>query len=111
MSTSRDLMKPDHLHMCEDETVSDSERGHPVGHGPDLADHDHQHHHDHDHEHVHDTSALSRLQHAVSGLFGGHSHDAAEQIDEALEADAEGRRALMISLVGLAATAGVQIVV
>jgi cation diffusion facilitator family transporter len=47
----------------------------------------------------------------VSGLFGGHSHDAADQVDEALEADADGRRALYISLGLLAATALLQAVV
>ncbi|MDT4982468.1 MAG: hypothetical protein QOG07_4347, partial [Pseudonocardiales bacterium] len=53
----------------------------------------------------------SRLSHGVSGLFGGHSHDAADQVDEALEADADGRRALYISLGLLAATALLQAVV
>ncbi|MDT4962496.1 MAG: hypothetical protein QOF87_2143 [Pseudonocardiales bacterium] len=47
----------------------------------------------------------------MSGLFGGHSHDAADQVDEALEADADGRRALYISLGLLAATALLQAVV
>ena len=44
----------------------------------------------------------------MSELFGGHSHDAADQIDAALEADARGRRALWISLAVLAVTAGLQ---
>jgi cation diffusion facilitator family transporter len=78
-------------------------------------EHDHAHdHHAHDHherDHEHGTSAWSRLSHGVSGLFGGHSHDAADQVDEALEADADGRRALYISLGLLAATALLQAVV
>jgi cation diffusion facilitator family transporter len=41
----------------------------------------------------------------------GHSHDTAEQIDDALEADAAGRRALFISLAGLLATAVLQAIV
>lgn len=49
--------------------------------------------------------------HAVSKAVGGHSHDATERIDDALEADSAGRRALVISLVGLAATAIVQAIV
>jgi cation diffusion facilitator family transporter len=49
--------------------------------------------------------------HAVSRAVGGHSHDAAEQIDDALEADSAGRRALVISLVGLAVTAAIQAIV
>jgi len=44
-------------------------------------------------------------------VFGGHSHDAADQVDEALEADADGRRALLISLAVLALTAAIQAVV
>jgi len=42
---------------------------------------------------------------------GGHSHDAADQIDDALEANAAGRRALFISLIGLGVTAVLQAVV
>jgi cation diffusion facilitator family transporter len=60
---------------------------------------------DHDHDH---TGLLGRLWHAVSEIFGAHSHDSAEQVDAALEADALGRRALVVSLVGLAVTAAFQ---
>jgi cation diffusion facilitator family transporter len=49
--------------------------------------------------------------HLVSELFGGHSHDSADQVDDALEANAAGRRALWISLVALGVTAGIQAVV
>ena len=66
---------------------------------------DHQHD-EHDHEHSH--GGLGRLRHALSELFGGHSHDAADQVDRALEADARGRRALWISLAVLAGTAVLQ---
>lgn len=70
------------------------------------------HHHDERaHEHEHSASAWSRLGHGVSGVLGGHSHDAADQVDEALEADADGRRALYISLGLLVATAVLQAVV
>jgi cation diffusion facilitator family transporter len=51
------------------------------------------------------------MSHELSEMFGGHSHDAADQVDEALAADSAGRRALLISLAGLAATACVQVVV
>ncbi len=82
----------------------------PAGHDP---DHGHPDAHDpargHEHpDHEHGSSLWSRACHAVSGLIGGHSHDTADQVDEALEADAAGRRALLISLVGLAATAAIQ---
>lgn len=81
-------------------------------------DHDHSDHEHTDHEHDHTDhahgggSVAARVWHAVSELFGGgHSHDAADQVDQALEADAAGRRALFISLVGLALTALIQGVV
>jgi cation diffusion facilitator family transporter len=66
-------------------------------------------HHDHDHDH--DGGVFSRLSHEVFEFFGGHSHDAAEQIDDALEAHSAGRRALFISLAGLGVTAAIQAVV
>jgi cation diffusion facilitator family transporter len=82
-------------------------------------DHDHDHGdgdgdgdgHNHDgsaHGHDHGSSFAGRIGHGVSELFGGHSHDGADQVDEALEADADGRRALWLSLAGLALTAAVQ---
>ena len=45
------------------------------------------------------------------GPHHGHSHDAADQVDDALEADADGRRALWLSLAGLALTAVLQAVI
>ena len=66
----------------------------------------------HDDPHVHDhAGGFHRLRHAVSQVTGAHSHDAADQIDDALEADASGRRALLISLAVLAITAIAQLVV
>lgn len=79
----------------------------PDGHGADHREHDH---HEHDHE-ANNHGLAERLRHTVSELFGGHSHDAADQIDDALEADSAGRRALVISLVGLGVTAVIQAVV
>jgi len=79
---------------------------HGHGHG-----HDHSHSHSHSHEHDHGSGVWSRVRHLLSELVGGHSHDAADQVDEALEADAAGRRALLISLAGLAVTAAIQAVV
>jgi cation diffusion facilitator family transporter len=58
-----------------------------------------------DHEHG---SRWSRLTHGISEVLGAHSHDSADQVDDALEADADGRRALLISLAVLALTALVQ---
>ena len=70
-------------------------------------DRDHQDHQDHDH-HEHEGGWRGRVKHAVLSAVGAHSHDAAEQIDDALEADSAGRRALLISLGGLGATAAIQ---
>jgi len=47
-----------------------------------------EHHHDGDDgEHDHPEHWWERLIHELSEVVGGHSHDAAEQIDDALEAD------------------------
>jgi hypothetical protein len=75
-----------------------------AAHLDDASDHGHKdgpdddHHH---HEHDHLDGWWDRLRHTVSELTGGHSHDAADQIDDALEANRAGRRALLISLAGL----------
>lgn len=59
-------------------------------------------HHDHQHAHAH--GLVPRLR----ALLRPHSHDAADSVDSALEASAEGIRALKISLVVLLATAVAQ---
>ncbi len=69
------------------------------------------HDHGHGHGHGHGSSVGARVRHAVSGAVGGHSHDAADQVDDVLEADAAGRLALLISLAALAVTAAIQAVV
>lgn len=70
--------------------------------------HDHDHHgHGHDHDHS-GGGLLSRTNHFLSEVFGWHSHDAAESVDSALEADSRGRRALWISLGALLVTSAVQ---
>jgi cation diffusion facilitator family transporter len=60
-------------------------------------------------EHGH--SLISTARHWLSEMIGGHPHDAADQIDDALEADSAGRRALVISLAGLGLTAAIQTIV
>lgn len=67
-------------------------------------------HSDEDHNHAHD-AGLARIAHQLSEFVGGHAHDASDQIDDALEADAAGRRALFISLGVLGLTAAIQAVV
>src|ERR1700709_1897767 len=65
----------------------------------------------HEHDHEHGEGRWAKVTHEVSEFLGGHSHDAADQIDDALEAHAAGRRALFISLAGLGVTAAIQAVV
>lgn len=60
------------------------------------------------HAHEHREGVFARFRHELSELLGGHSHDAADQVDESLEASQDGRRALSISLAVLAATAAIQ---
>ncbi|NYI70550.1 cation diffusion facilitator family transporter [Naumannella cuiyingiana] len=81
----------------------DHGQGHDHGHGQ-----GHGHGHGHGHRHDHGLGWWPRLRHALSDLVGGHSHDAADQVDDALEADERGRRALWISLGALVLTAAVQ---
>jgi len=76
----------------EDHHTHDHTQGHGHGHG-----------HAHRHDHGHGLTAWLR------GVFRPHSHDAADSIDSALEASTEGIRALKVSLVGLGATAVVQL--
>jgi len=89
-----------------------SHEHHPPPENP-HPDHDHDHDHDHGNGNGngHGTSVGAWVRHAVSEVFGAHSHDVADQVDEALEADTDGRRALLWSLAILAATAVFQAVV
>jgi len=88
----------------EDGNSIDVQHGHDQWPG---LDHDHGHGHNRDHDHEHPMG--------VKGFFYGllvpHSHDAADSIDDALEASTAGVRAVKISLILLAITATSQIVV
>jgi cation diffusion facilitator family transporter len=70
--------------------------------------HDPEHLPDHGAAHDHGTTAVGRFRHFLSELFGGHSHDAADAVDEPMETSDVGRRAVLISLVVLLITAAVQ---
>jgi cation diffusion facilitator family transporter len=75
---------------------------------PDHHDAGHAHDHAHDHEHEHSTSGpAARLRHVLRP----HSHEAADQVDAAMEGSAEGMRVLWISLGLLGVTALIQAVV
>ena len=71
----------------------------------------HQHHHDHDHGHNHDHDHPKGIRGVLMQIFAPHSHDAADSVDSALETSAVGIRAVKISLIGLGATAAVQVVI
>jgi cation diffusion facilitator family transporter len=81
---------------------------HPASLGPGHG-HDHNHEHNHDSEHDHDSEhehsrgrgVLARMRHGLRP----HSHQAADKVDAAMEASAEGIRALWISLAVLGVTA------
>jgi cation diffusion facilitator family transporter len=75
------------------------EHGHVHGH--------HGHGHEHDHGHGRGAGARGRL----ARLARPHSHEPADKVDTAMEASAEGMRALWISLGVLGATALIQAVV
>src|ERR1700722_18640694 len=83
--------QPGHAHGSSD--AHEPGRGHEHSHrpGPGSA-------------RTHGPGPLDRLRH----LVGPHSHEAADRVDEAMEASAEGMRALWISLAVLAVTALVQ---
>jgi cation diffusion facilitator family transporter len=79
---------------------------HPHAHGADAGS-GHEHGHDHGHLHAHEHSGpglVARLWHVLRP----HSHEAADQVDAAMEASAEGMRVLWISLGVLGVTALVQ---
>lgn len=88
--------------MSGTHTHEHDEHGHTHEHG-----HGHGHGHDHEHGHQHPTGFKGFLY----GLFVPHSHDAADSIDDALEASTEGVRALKISLFVLLGTTVLQAII
>jgi cation diffusion facilitator family transporter len=82
----------------------------PVAHDQHGHEHGRAHPHGHDHD-GHDHEHHGGIRGFVTGLFRPHSHDAADSVDSALEASAQGVRAVKISLVGLAVTAVLQVLV
>jgi cation diffusion facilitator family transporter len=93
---------------------SSHQHDHLPGHGHDQV---HEHGHDpendpeHGHEHGHGGPGAAGLLGRLRHLLRPHSHEAADKVDAAMEASAEGMRALWLSLAVLGATAVVQAVV
>ena len=73
--------------------------------------HDHDHDHDHDHHHGHGHEHQGGVRGYLRELFVPHTHNPADSVDDALEASAQGVRALKISLFVLLATTLLQLVV
>lgn len=78
---------------------------HPHTHHTDR-DHSHDHDHDHDHSHPH-----GGIRGFLYDLFVPHTHDSADSIDDAMEANAAGVRALKISMFVLLGTTALQALV
>jgi len=105
-----------HDHAAPDCGADADFAGHkqPAGH-----DHGHEDGHDHGPGHghgrgsgvAHNHEHPAGLKGFLLSIFRQHSHDAADSVDSALEASAEGIRAVKISLVGLAVTAIAQLIV
>jgi cation diffusion facilitator family transporter len=95
----------------------DHDHDHDAEHSHDEhqhTEHEHGDHGDHDHGHVHGPGGHSHptgIKGLFYGLFVPHSHDAADSIDDALEASTEGVRALKISLFILLGTTVLQFIV
>jgi cation diffusion facilitator family transporter len=104
---------PAHEHEHEHENENEHEHEHDQNdqhvHAP-----GHDHSHEHDHPHDHGGSGHSHptgIRGFFYGLFVPHTHDAADSIDDALEASKEGVRALKISLFILLGTTVLQLAV
>lgn len=88
--------------------------GHGQDHHPGTHDHNHaepMHPHPHHDQHGHAHDHRSGVRGWLSDFFRPHSHDANDSIDPALEASAEGIRAVKVSLLALGVTALLQLAV
>jgi len=105
-----------HAHPHADHEHEAAALGHGHGHEHDGHPHGHDHGHSHGPGHSHDHgehghSHPTGFKGFLYGIFVPHSHDAADSIDDAMEAHSEGIRALKISLVIMLATTVLQAVV
>ena len=103
-----------HDHASADHHHGEEEHPHEHEHEHEHDDHPHPHDHEHDHGHGHGPDGHTHgpgghthptgIRGFFYGLFIPHSHDAADSIDDALEASTAGVRALKISLFVLLGT-------
>ena len=73
-----------------------------------VGDHDHGDAHGHHHD---DAGPSKSLWARIAGLVSTHSHDTADRVDPAMKADRRGMKAVVVSLIGLGLTAGLQAIV
>jgi cation diffusion facilitator family transporter len=76
-----------------------------------VSEHEHEHEHEHHHHGPDGHSHPSGIRGFFYGLFVPHSHDAADSIDDALEASTAGIRALKTSLFALLGTTVLQLAI
>ncbi|MFI0369311.1 cation diffusion facilitator family transporter [Actinomadura sp. 1N219] len=99
------IVEPKHAHDAGQTA------GHGAEHGGPIGGHGHGHGHVHGEgsgeSHRHGGRAKGRVLHVLRP----HSHEASDKVDSAMEASAQGMRALWISLAGLGATTVLQAVV
>jgi Co/Zn/Cd efflux system component len=88
--------------------ASDAGQAHEDSHDAHGHRRRHDRHHDHDHDHDHDHPGGFRG--FLHDLFVPHTHDAADSLDDAVEASREGVRALKVSLFVLLGTTVLQFV-
>ncbi|TIH29832.1 cation diffusion facilitator family transporter [Subtercola vilae] len=98
-------MNTHHDHPNEPRVHDQHDHDHSPNH---EHEHGHSHGHPDDHEHDHDHSHPTGITGFFYGLFVPHTHDAADSIDDALEASTQGVRALKISLFLLLGTTVLQ---
>jgi cation diffusion facilitator family transporter len=97
----------DHDHHHDDHHHDHRDHQHGRDHR-DGRDHGHDHRDGRDHGHDHESGGW---WHRVRDAVAPHSHDAADQVDSALEGSREGIRAVWISLAVLGLTAALQAIV
>jgi cation diffusion facilitator family transporter len=101
------MSRQEHVHEHTPGGEHDHAHGHDHDHAHDHGDHgDHDHGHGDDHHHHH-----GGFKGWLFELFVPHTHDAADSIDDAMEASVEGIRALKISLFLLLGTTILQFLV
>lgn len=100
-----------HDHHAQTDIAVHGDTGdHADAHGHNHRD-DHDHDHDHDHGDGHSHEHPAGIKGFLYGLFVPHTHDAADSVDDALEASAEGIRAVKNSLFILLGTTILQFIV